>query len=328
MRLAWLLLVLTALQASAAGVVFEGKSGPGKGKRVVLASGDEEYRSEEALPQLAKILSTRHGFHCTVLFAIDPADGTVNPGKYNIPGLEALASADLLIVFLRWRDLPDEQMKPFVDYFESGRPVIGLRTAGHAFNLKSSRTYERWTWNNKEWEGGFGRQVLGETWVSHHGKHGVQSTRGVIAPGAGKHPILRGIASGDIWGPTDVYTVRTPIPPPSEVLVLGQVLTGMHADDPPLEGPKNNPMMPVAWTRTFTGASGKPARVFNTTMGAATDLSNEGVRRMLVNAVYWTLGMERKIAAKSKVDVVGGYNPTPFKFGGHRPGLKPEDFAK
>ncbi|MEO7648911.1 MAG: hypothetical protein ABIZ80_00450, partial [Bryobacteraceae bacterium] len=162
----------------------------------------------------------------------------------------------------------------------------------------------------------------------HHGKHGVQSTRGVIAPGAEKHPILRGIATGDIWGPTDVYTVRTPIPPPSEVLVLGQVLTGMRAEDPPLEGPKNNPMMPVAWTRKFTGSTGKAARIFNTTMGASTDLSSEGVRRLLVNAVYWTLGMERKIAAKSKVDLVGEYNPSPFGFGGHKPGLKPEDFAK
>ena len=92
MRLAILLLLVTslhtALQADAAGVVFEGKSGAGKGKHVVLVSGDEEYRSEEALPQLAKILSTRHGFKCTVLFAIDPADGTVNPNKGNIPGLE------------------------------------------------------------------------------------------------------------------------------------------------------------------------------------------------------------------------------------------------
>src|SRR5688572_24471679 len=89
----------------AAGVVYEGGQGPGKGKHVVLVSGDEEYRSEEALPQLGKILAVRHGFKCTVLFPIDPADGTIHPGVSNIPGLEALRTADLLVIFTRFRDL-------------------------------------------------------------------------------------------------------------------------------------------------------------------------------------------------------------------------------
>src|ERR1700693_949009 len=89
-----------------AGLVFEGSAGPGKGKHIVLISGDEEYRSEEALPQLGKILSKHHGFKCTVLFAIDPKDGTINPNKNNnIPGLEALTTADLMIIFTRFRDL-------------------------------------------------------------------------------------------------------------------------------------------------------------------------------------------------------------------------------
>src|SRR5581483_3012107 len=85
-------------------VVYPGGEGPGKGKHIVLVSGDEEYRSEEALPQLGKILSRRHGFKCTVLFAIDPKDGTINPNvNNNIPGLEALKSADAMILFVRWR---------------------------------------------------------------------------------------------------------------------------------------------------------------------------------------------------------------------------------
>src|SRR5262245_65661752 len=93
-------------------VVYDGFDGPGKGKHVVLVSGDEEYRSEESLPQLGKILAKRHGFKCTVLFAIDPKDGTINPDiKDNIPGLESLGSADLMVLFTRMRDLPDEQMK-------------------------------------------------------------------------------------------------------------------------------------------------------------------------------------------------------------------------
>src|SRR2546423_3964388 len=92
-------------------VVSEGTEGPGKGKHIVLVSGDEEYRSEEALPQLAKILAKHHGFKCTVLFAINPDDGTIDPkNTHNIPGLEALDHADLMVIFTRFRDLPDEQM--------------------------------------------------------------------------------------------------------------------------------------------------------------------------------------------------------------------------
>src|SRR5688572_28379628 len=201
--------LLLAAPIFAAGVVYEGGAGPGQGKHVVLVSGDEEYRSEEALPQLGKILARHHGFKCTVLFAIDPNDGTINPNVSNIPGLEALATADLLVIFTRFRDLPDEQMQHLAEYIESGRPIVGIRTATHAFNTKSQK-YGKYSWTSKDpaYEQGFGRQVLGETWISHHGKHGSQSTRGIIAPGQEDHPILRGIGSGDIWGPTDVYGVR------------------------------------------------------------------------------------------------------------------------
>ncbi len=298
----------------AAALVF-----PGPGKRIVLVSGDEEYRSEEALPQLAKILSKHHGFHCTVLFAIDPADGTINPERRdNIPGLEALDTAALMVIFTRFRDLPDEQMKHIVDYVEAGKPVVGMRTATHAFDLKTSKTYLRWSWRNPDWEGGFGRQVLGETWIDHHGKHGKQSTRGVIVQEEAKHPILRGVAG--IWGPSDVYKVRLPLPGDSRPLVLGQVLDGMEPASPPAPGPQNDPMMPVAWVKTYKGG-----RVFTTTMGASQDLLNEGLRRLLVNACYWALGLDKKIPARSKADLVGDYNPSPFKFGGFRRGVKPND---
>src|SRR5512134_2986302 len=98
-------------------VVYEGTNGPGVGKHIVFLTGDEEYRSEEGLPMLAKILAERHGFKCTVLFAINPADGTITPTVLdNIPGMEHLASADLCVMKLRFRELPDAQMKPFVDY--------------------------------------------------------------------------------------------------------------------------------------------------------------------------------------------------------------------
>jgi hypothetical protein len=307
-------------------IVFEGTSGPGRGKHIVLVSGDEEYRSEEALPQLAKVLSTHHGFKCTVLFAIDPSDNSINPSRNdNIPGLEALRDADLLILFTRFRDLPDSQMKELVDYIESGRPVIGLRTATHAFDLKHSPTYARYSWNSKEWDGGFGRQVLGETWISHHGEHGKQSTRGIIAEEMKNHPIVRGIKSGEIWGPTDVYGVRLPLPGDSKAVVLGEVLQGMTPESAALPGAKNDPMMPVAWIKTYQGKSGETSRVFATTMGASQDLQNQALRRLLVNACYWALGMEKQISADSSVELVGNYEPSPFAFNGAKKGVKPAD---
>jgi hypothetical protein len=317
---------LSATQAAEPRIVYEGGEGPGKGKHVVLVSGDEEYRSEETLPALAKILSKHHGFKCTVLFAVDPKDGTINPNQGdNIPGLEALGKADLMVIFLRFRDLPDEQMKHIVDYVESGRPIVGLRTATHAFDPKAHKTYARYGWQSKEWDGGFGRQVLGETWISHHGQHGKQSTRGVIAPDAQSHPIVRGIKDGDIWGPTDVYGVRLPLPADSKPFVLGQVLEGMKPDDKPVAGKQNEPMMPIAWTKSFKGAQGKTARVFTTTMGASQDFESEGLRRLLVNACYWAVGIEDQIPTKSKVDLVGEFKPLPFKSSGFQKGRKPEE---
>jgi type 1 glutamine amidotransferase len=304
-------------------VVYEGKEGPGKGKHIVLVSGDEEYRSEEALPQLAKILAYRHGFKCTVLFAIDPKTGEISPNtNNNIPGLEALKTADLMIIATRFRNLPDEQMKFIDDYVQSEKPIIGLRTATHAFNLDKKSSYGKYTWNNgkNDYKGGFGKQILGETWVNHHGAHGSQSTRGLIAKGEENHPILKGIKDGDIWGPTDVYTVN-PLAKGFTPLVMGQVLVGMKPDDKPLEGKKNDPMMPVAWI-----SDGK-RRVFTTTMGAATDFVSEGTRRMLVNAVYWCLHLEDNIPAKSNVDFVGKFDPTPFGNNIYRKGVKPADHA-
>jgi hypothetical protein len=87
-------------------------------------------------------------------------------------------------------------------------------------------------------------------------------------------------------------------------------------------------MLPVAWIKTYTGTAGKPARVFTTTMGASQDLENEGVRRMLVNACYWGLGLEDKIAAKSNVKIVGAFKPSKFSFGGYVKGKQPADYAR
>jgi hypothetical protein len=314
-----------------AGITFTGSTGPGKGKRVVLIAGDDEYHSEEMLPQLAKILAVEHGFTCTVLFSIDPKTGTIDPHEQrNIPGMEALGSADLVILFTRFRDLPDDQMKYFVDYVNSGKPIIGIRTATHAFELKSSPTYAQYSWNSTTpgWEGGFGRRVLGETWIAHHGHHGKQSTKAIVVPAEAGNPILQGIQSGAIWVPTDVYEIRLPQPPSCTPLLLGEVLSGMQPDSPPVNGKQNDPMLPVAWTNSYTGTSGKPSRIFATTMGSADDLENESLRRLLVNAAYWAAGLEKQISASSKVDLVGTYRPRSFLDETYTHGLRPEDLRK
>ena len=304
-------------------VVFDGFKGPGEGKHIVFVTGDEEYRSEEALPQMAKVLAVHHGFKCTVLFAINKETGQIDPDVLdNIPGLEALETADLMVLFTRMRALPDEQMKYIIDYTNSGKPIIGVRTATHAFRYKrnSKSAYFKYGRGTEDFKGGYGRQVLGETWVAHHGDHGDESTRGVIAKGMKDNPIVRGCE--DIWGPTDVYEVGT-LTGDSKPVVMGRVLRGMKADSPPNNDKK---MMPVAWIKTYTGEKGKASRVFTTTMGASPDFESEGLRRLFVNACYWCLEMEDDIPSRAKVDLVGRFKPTFFGFGKFKKGLKPSDY--
>ena len=318
-------------------IVLEGGDGPGKGKHVVLISGDQEYRSEEAIPQLAKILSKHHGFKCTVLFTVDPNDGTVNPNINNIPGLEALKTADLMVIFTRFLNLPDDQMQHVADYVAVGKPVVGLRTATHAFNgIPAKSKFAKFNNGSTErgWEGGFGKHVLGEKWVNHHGAHGKEGTRGVIAKGQEKHPILKGIGAGDIFGTTDVYTVTLPLPGDSTPLVLGEVTETLKSDSKGVSGKKNDPMMPVAWTKTYAPdfADSRTERVFTTTMGASQDLEFEGTRRLIVNGCLWAVGLEEKIPDKTNVDIVGTFKATPFKHKGNadwtKEPVKPADLFK
>jgi len=338
MRKLLLKCVMAALAASALGMqvaaddrwlVLEPGDGieVGNGRKIVLIAGDHEYRSEEALPQLAKILAKHHGFHCTVLFSQDD-DGTINPDNVsNIPGLEALKSADLMVLGLRFRDLKEEQMQHIADYVAAGKPIVALRTSTHSFNIGGgNKKFADWHWQKN---GGFGKKILGETWVAHHGAHGSESTRGLIAPEARDHPIARGIKDGNIWGPSDVYTVNLPLPGDSQPIILGQVLKGMKFDDPPVEGKKNDPLMPIVWTKTYEGENGKKGRVVTSTLGAATDFTAAGSRRMFVNAVYWAVGLEDKIPqGGTKVDLVGEYQPTPFASGKYVKGKKPADYAE
>lgn len=292
---------------------------PAAAKRIVLISGDEEYRSEEGLPMLASILRERHGFPCTVLFALD-ADGTINPeNNRSLSDPAAMDSADAIVMLVRYRNWPDATMKHFVDAYQRGVPIIALRTSTHPFQLMQGQFVR---YND------FGKRVLGEQWVNHWGKHKQEATRGVIESAGKVDPILRGV--DDIFGDTDVYEAYPP--PDAKILLRGQVLAGMKPTDPPAKYAKkrstdgveqdlNDPMMPIAWTRLWRNEAGKENRIFCTTMGAATDLQNESLRRLIVNAVYWGLGME--IPAKADVNYVGDYTPSAYGFKGFRKHIKP-----
>jgi len=330
-----LLGVATAQQAAAPAeftpLTYAGGVGPGSGKHVVLVAGDEEYRSEEALPQLARILAAQHGFRCTVLFSMDPATGVIDPDKReHIPGLAALDGADLLVLFTRFRRLPDADMKHIVDYVERGQPLIGIRTATHAFAYESDSKspYARWSWDSTEWPGGFGRQILGETWVSHHGKHGAESTRGVVPDVVKSHPILRGVR--DVWGPTDVYGIRD-LPKDATVILEGSILANMEPTSIAVDDARNSPRMPLAWIRERAQGSGPKKgtvqRIACSTIGASIDLPSRDLRRLFVNLAYWCTGLEGQIAAEPKAEIVGTFAPTMFGFGTFTRGVKPADFV-
>lgn len=305
-------------------LVYPGGEGPGRGKHVVLIAADQEYRSEQALPMLARLLSTRHGFHCTVLFAQNEG-GLVDPSQkiryddktvvHDIPGLEHLRTADLMILFSRLITLPDEQIQHVIDYLDSGRPILALRTANHGF-------LGNFPYRIDGKQVRFGEDVLGGAFLEHHGNWQRDSTRGIIVDEQRDHPILRGV--DDVWGPTDVYRTypkSSSLPAGNTALLLGQPLLGRHHDDAP------NPdkeALPVAWTRTWTGSRGIPARVFHLTMGSARDFQSAGLRRLVVNAVYWCVGLEDAIPAATDVRLVGPYAPLDSGFDHRALGVVPK----
>lgn len=303
-------------------VSYPGGKGPGAGKHIVLLAGDEEYRSEEALPMLGKILSERHGFKCTVLFSADD-DGTINPNRgESVCRPETLDSADAIIMSLRFRKWPDEAMKQLDDAVKRNIPIIGLRTSTHAFQLPGTSEFKDYNQ--------FGKNVLGEQWVSHWGRHKAEATRGVSEEANAENPVLNGVA--DVFGDTDVYEVYPP--EDATILMRGAVLKGMAPTDEPAAYEKkrakdgqtqdvNTPMMPIAWLREVPNAGGGKNKVFCTTMGSSTDLESEGLRRMVVNSVFWGFGME--VPEKADVTYVGGFEPTDYSFNGFAKGVKASD---
>jgi len=290
-------------------LTYRGAEGPGRGKHIVFIAADQEYRSEQSMPMLARILSERHGFDCTVLFSVNEkgeVDPTMEVGSrekevvHNIPGLEHLVKADLLILFSRMITLPDEQINHVIKYLDSGKPLIGIRTANHGFQGNFPYTV-----NGKNIR--FGEDVLGGSFRSHHGNWHADSTRGILVEDMKDHPILVGVT--DIWGPSDVYRTYPEdgsLPEGCEALVYGQPLMGREHDD---EVNTNKIPLPVAWTKGWTGNAGTEARVFQVTMGSAKDYESPGLRRLTINAAYWCLGMEDLVQPTSSVEYVGAYDP-------------------
>jgi hypothetical protein len=298
--------------AAETGLVLKGGPGPGHGKHIVFLTGEEFYRSEEGMSMFAKILARRHGFDCTVLFATDPQTGFINPNQAkHIPGLEALKSADVMVLFARFRELPDADMKQIVDHVNAGKPVLGVRNATHAFKYapESSSPHKNWDFRNKEWQGGFGQQILGDTWVAHYGKFQKEATLAHKDGANRSNPVLRGVAD-TIFCHTDVNSVLR-LTPADQVLFHGQVLSGLNPTDAPVTDARKDVRMPFAWFRNYIAPSGAQGRSFTTTAGASLDWLNEDLRRLFVNAVFSLSGLEGAIGEKTDVSFVGDYQPKP-----------------
>ncbi|MHC4878425.1 MAG: hypothetical protein ACYTGL_18415 [Planctomycetota bacterium] len=311
---------------------LKGHDGIGKGQHILFVTGEEFYRSEEGMSMFARLLSQRFGYDCTVLYAIDKSTGTINPNiTDNIPGLHLLADADLVVIFARFRELPDSEMKHIVEHVNAGKPVLGIRNATHAFRYVKNKAskYASWDWHSTTWPGGFGQQILGDTWVRHYGKFQKEATLAYTTPEHRQHPVMQGV--GDtIFVRTDVNSVLR-LKPADQVLLRGQVLSGPDPDDPPVQDDRKDTRMPLAWFKTYTSQSGKTGRSFCTTAGASVDWLSEDLRRLMVNAMLSLTGHEADIPARTNVDFVGKYQPSPF--GSHttaewtQMALKPADFG-
>lgn len=220
--------------------------------KIVFISGEYEYHSRETLPVFAAELQKNFAVETIVLKR--PDDQKLE----TIPGLDALESADLAIFFIRRMTLPEEELNRIRKYVNSGKPLIGLRTASHSFQ------------NWKE----FDRDVLGGNYGNHYGNQ-LKTTVGII-PEAKEHPILKGfspfVSDGSLYR-------NTPLQPGSKPLLLGNV-----------EGKAPEP---IAWTHEYKGA-----RVFYTSLGHPSDFKEESFQKLLRNAIEWSLAKPLERSSK------------------------------
>jgi type 1 glutamine amidotransferase len=227
---------------------------------VVILAGEGEYESDRTMRSVASDYERELGADVDYRTP-DVLDdiGVFPPSSFG--DLSSLAEADLLVVYTRWRQLPDAEMQQIVDYLERGGNVIGLRTSTHAFHYPEGT---RWA----AWNDGFGRDVLGSPWISHHGH---TSTTDVTHVDGVEHPILAGIPDSFHLAS---WLYRADLAPGSQ-----PVLWGVPVD------PENEPEpSPVAWVRELGDQ-----RIVYTNMGHQEDLDDPIVHRFLLNAARWTL---------------------------------------
>ena len=232
---------------------------------------------------------------------------------HRIPGLEHLATADCVILLSRFMQLPDDQLKHFHDYFDSGKPLIALRTANHGF-------WGDWKYKKGDQKVSLGK-LLGGRFMGHHGGWHREATRGIVAEENKSHPILQGVT--DVWGTSDVYRChneKNPFPKDAQLLMRGQPLVDLTREAKP--NPKKEPL-PIAWTKIWKGNKDLETRILHFTMGSGIDFQNPGVRRLVINGVYWGIGMEDAIHADSSVEIVGEYAPLKSGFGYEKLGVQP-----
>ncbi len=287
---------------------------------IVFVTGDEEYRSEESMPMLAKILKRDYGFEVSVCYALNE-DGIIDPNVLdNIEGLEKLEDADMMVLFTRFRALPDSQAQYILDFAESGKPMAGFRTATHAFLYKDDAQREHL---NNNWPA----RVFGQQWITHHGHFddgNAPLTRVVIADEMSSHSVLNGVGGFDAY--SWLYHVDGgdwELQGDSEVLLMGTALQSNHENEGRLDQyPLTNP---VAWTKTYTGESGVSARVFFTTLGHPYDFKDESMRKLALNGILWALGYDIPDGG-ADVTPAAPYEPNNSGFGDKfKPNMRPVD---
>jgi len=287
---------------------------------IVFVTGDEEYRSEESMPMLAQILKRDYGFDVSICYALNE-EGFIDPNVLdNIAGLERLEDADMMVLFTRFRALPDSQAQYILDFAESGKPIAGFRTATHAFLYKDDPQREHL---NNDWPS----RVLGQQWIVHHGhfKDGEEHlTRVEIIDDMQSNPILNGVQGFDAY--SWLYHVDGgdwKLSGDSEPLLRGTALRSKHENEGRLDQyPLSNP---VAWTKTYTGTSGIPANVFFTTLGHPYDFKDESMRKLALNGILWALGEEIPDGG-ANAELAVPYDPNDSGFGDvFKPNMRPLD---
>jgi uncharacterized protein len=284
--------------------------GQAKKPHIVFVTGDEEYRSEESMPMLADILQREIGAKVTVLYALDSL-GNINPNvNNNIPGLEILEKADMMVLFLRWRELPQDQAKYITSFAESGKPMAGFRTSTHTFKYIKDKTQEIL---NDEWP----YKVFGQKWIVHHGHFddGLKPLSDIYRMEGKKHKILNGVQPFKAY--SWLYHVNgggDVLNPDCKPILEGKSIKSQHEMKGQLD--RYPITQPVAWTKQYLGNQGKIARVFFTTLGHPFDFKEESMRKLAVNGIIWALGKEKLIKKTGmNVNLVGKYDPNNSGFG-------------